>query len=350
MLKYLIPAITFQSIVIAGGYGTGRELVEFFMTVGPLSGLLAMGVTAVIWMLVAALSFDMARRTRSYNYKDFFHNLLGRGWILFELVYIVIIVLVAAVVAASCAELMANLFGLPFVAGTAVFGLWMIGSVGAGAEWLKKAFSFWSTLLYATYALVFAFALSQLFASELPFSSETAASEEWLVAGLKYAGYNVASLPAVFFTLTLLENRRECYIAGILCGLVTITPAVLLFTSLLVLYPEVLSETVPSLALLAKIDTPWLTFLFQIVLLGTLIETGAGLVHSFNDRLAVTIELTKKGRFTVALVFVVIGVAVSQFGLIDLIAEGYGTITWVVILLFVLPVLASPFIKRTDIE
>ena len=79
MKKYLIPAITFQSLVIAGGYGTGRELVEFFMSLGPLRGLLGLGVTALIWMLVASLSFDFVRRTKSYNYKDFFRNLLGKG-------------------------------------------------------------------------------------------------------------------------------------------------------------------------------------------------------------------------------------------------------------------------------
>ena len=38
--KYLLPGFVFQSIVIGGGYGTGRELVEFFLKFGPLGGLL----------------------------------------------------------------------------------------------------------------------------------------------------------------------------------------------------------------------------------------------------------------------------------------------------------------------
>ena len=33
--KYFVPGIVFQSCVIAGGYGTGRELVEYFMGYGP---------------------------------------------------------------------------------------------------------------------------------------------------------------------------------------------------------------------------------------------------------------------------------------------------------------------------
>jgi hypothetical protein len=40
--RYLLPGLVIQSLVIAGGYGTGRELVEFFLSYGPLGGLLAM--------------------------------------------------------------------------------------------------------------------------------------------------------------------------------------------------------------------------------------------------------------------------------------------------------------------
>ena len=40
--RYLLPGFIFQSVVIAGGYGTGRELAEFFLPYGPKGGLLAM--------------------------------------------------------------------------------------------------------------------------------------------------------------------------------------------------------------------------------------------------------------------------------------------------------------------
>lgn len=36
---YLIPGAVFQSIVVAGGYGTGRELVEYFTRFGVGGGL-----------------------------------------------------------------------------------------------------------------------------------------------------------------------------------------------------------------------------------------------------------------------------------------------------------------------
>ena len=78
--KYLLPGFVFQSLVIAGGYGTGAELVEFFLSLGPLTGLLAMGVATLIWSAVAASSFELARLTQSYDYRTFFTHLLGRGF------------------------------------------------------------------------------------------------------------------------------------------------------------------------------------------------------------------------------------------------------------------------------
>ena len=99
--KYLLPGFIFQSVVIAGGYGTGRELVEFFLRRGPLTGLLAMAVATVIWSVVAATSFELARLTQSYDYRIFFKHLLGRGWFLYEIIYFLQVFLVLAVVAAA---------------------------------------------------------------------------------------------------------------------------------------------------------------------------------------------------------------------------------------------------------
>ena len=99
--KYLLPGFIFQSLVIAGGYGTGRELVEFFLDLGPLTGLLAMGVATAIWSAVAASSFELARLTRSYDYRTFFIHLLGRGWFLYEILYFLTAFLVLSVTAAA---------------------------------------------------------------------------------------------------------------------------------------------------------------------------------------------------------------------------------------------------------
>jgi uncharacterized membrane protein YkvI len=109
-------------------------------------------------------------------------------------------------------------------------------------------------------------------------------------------------------------------------------------------YPEILRETVPSLFLLNVIGSKVLLVAFQIMLIGTLIETGAGLIHAFNERVAVALEEKKKVmptklRPVLAIALLVVDSLVSQVGLEGLIARGYGTITYGFWLTFVIPVL-----------
>src|SRR5690606_15444890 len=82
--RYLLPGFVFQAAVIAGGYATGRELVEFFLPAGPWGGLLGMAVGMLVWSAVLMASFELARVARAYDYRSFFQVLLGRGWFVFE--------------------------------------------------------------------------------------------------------------------------------------------------------------------------------------------------------------------------------------------------------------------------
>ena len=59
--RYLLPGFVFEAAVIAGGYATGRELVEFFLPAGPWGGLLGMVVSMLFWSAVLMISFELAR-------------------------------------------------------------------------------------------------------------------------------------------------------------------------------------------------------------------------------------------------------------------------------------------------
>ncbi len=77
--RYLLPGFVFQSIIIAGGYGTGRELVEFFLRFGTLGGLLGMLLPAmVVVSITCAIAFELARLSGCYDYRSFLRQLLGR--------------------------------------------------------------------------------------------------------------------------------------------------------------------------------------------------------------------------------------------------------------------------------
>ena len=111
---YLLPGFIFQSILIAGGYGTGREFIEFFLQLGPKAGLLAMITATLIWSAVCVCTFVLARNFQSYNYRQFFKNLLGKGWWLFEVCYVLLMILILAIVVAAAGTILQQTFGFAY--------------------------------------------------------------------------------------------------------------------------------------------------------------------------------------------------------------------------------------------
>ena len=121
-------------------------------------------------------------------------------------------------------------------------------------------------------------------------------------------------------------------------------PALLFFVAMAGLYPAILPEEVPANFVLDALGSRPFLIAFQIMLFGTLIETGTGMIHGVNERIASRLELQgrempARSRVGVAVAFLVAAAGIAQFGLIGLIAKGYGTLTWVFILIYVVPIL-----------
>ncbi|MDZ4679097.1 MAG: hypothetical protein SH848_05130 [Saprospiraceae bacterium] len=348
--KYLLPGFIFQSIIIGGGYGTGREMVEFFMTKGPLGGYLGMLISMLIWSLVMALGFEFARKEQLYDYRSFLKSLLGKGWILFEIIFIATMMLVIAVLGSATGELCQS-WGIPKLVGIAV----MFAAVGylvfKGSKLIEKVFSIWSFVLYGAYFLVILVAFSKFgnqIAAQMGLDQD---GDSWLKGGFQYAAYNLGALPAILFVARHFETRKEAVIAGLVSGPLGMIPAILIYTAMLASYPAVLSESVPAFFLIEQFNMPLLLWFFQIVLFGTFIKSGTGLIHGFNERIAGVYK--EKGQKMPDLARLGVGIAVlltavfiaNAFGLIDLIARGYGYITWAFWIIFLLPLLIRGSLK-----
>ena len=349
--RYLLPGFVFQSMVIAGGYGTGRELVEFFLNFGPTGGLLGMClVSTVVWSAVCAVTFELARMTKSYEYRSFTRVLLGRAWWLYEVCYLVIMIIVLSVIAAAAGSITQDLFSVPYLVGVFL----MMVSVGflvlKGTALVEKFLSFWSLVLYAVY-ITFLVACLTKFGGDI--KSGLALGEVkpgWFQGGIEYAAYNVGILPAILFTMRHLERRKEALTAGLLAGPIAILPGFFFYISMIGFYPSIVSETVPSIVLLEALGSRAFLLVFQVMLLGTLVETGTTLIHAFNERLASSFEdkqrtLPDGARPVVAVVLLALATLLAQVGLEELISKGYGTVTYGFWLIYLVPVLTWGFAR-----
>lgn len=343
--RYLLPGLVFQSVVIAGGYGTGRELVEFFLTLGPRAGLLAMAVTTVVWSAVSVATFELARLWSAFDYRHFFQRLLGPGWVLFEICYVGLLLIVLAVVAAAAGAIAEETFALPYVLGVVgimvAVGLLVFG----GNPAVERFFAAWSGVLYVVYLVFFVWAMRRFGGDITAHMAEGGLEGGWIWAGLRYAGYNLAVIPPVLATLRVHRRRREAVVAGALAGPLAMIPGLLFFLATVGLYPDIVDARVPANDVLETLGSRSFQVLFQVMLFGTLIETGAGLIHAFNERISglrsdrSAEPLPRWVRPAVAVTFLTVAALVSRFGLVGLIARGYGTLTVGFLVVYVLPVL-----------
>ena len=352
--RYWLPGLLFQSVIIGGGYATGRELVEFFLIAGPRGGLLGMLVATLAFSLIAALFFEFARLSQSNNYRHFFQQLLGRYWFLFEWAYCCLGLLVLSVIGAAAGDMAATHLGIQSSLGTftlmALVGL----LVFRGTALIEKVLAAWSFLLYLTYAVFVCFylwqhgaALTDNFSPAAP----PAADRHWLMGSIQYVGYSIAVLPVILFCVKHMQCRRDAITAGLLAGPIAMLPAVLFFLAMAASFPEVLEASVPADFMMQRLDLPWLKIVFYLVVFGTFVETGTAFIHAVNERINEVYcerqaSMPRWLRPLVAITALVLAlVLANQVGLIDLIAQGYGTLTWVFVLVFIVPLFTLGLLK-----
>jgi uncharacterized membrane protein YkvI len=344
--RLVLPGFAFKAVVIGGGYATGREVAEFFLPCGPRAGLLAMALSAVIWAVVCALTFLFARATRSLDYRSFFRELLGRAWPAFELAYFALLLLILSVFGAAAGAIGQALFGAPEIVGALCLMVAIALTVWHGNESVERVFKYVSVLLYAVYAALLVLSLVYFGPGiRRGFSIAALDGANWLVAGVSYAGYNVVCAIAVLPVVRHLTSQRDALVAGLLCGPLAMVPAVLFFICMCAFYPAISSATLPSDWLLARLGLPVFRLVFQLMIFGALVESGAGTLNAVNQRIATayaergrTLPPAVRAAVSTGIMVLAIFIA-SRFGLVALIAKGYRALTVLFLAVYILPLL-----------
>ena len=345
-----------QSLIMGGGYSTGREIVQYAGRFGS-RGWLAVWVIFFGFAVLSVLAFELARVARVSDYKRWIQQLIGPLWPLFDLLTVTMMMLVIAVMSAAMGSILRDTLGLPYALGLAIaFGA--VGFLAWKGEHVMEAFKVFGTVvLYAGY-LGFAFlVLSNTEPAEA--TSATVASAvstgEVLVSGMLYVGYNLAVFPAVLFCLYRQSKPTETVISGLLSGLLMTIPFVLTFVCLLRFggRSDVIDAEVPWLRMLDLVTggSPFWVAVFGVVAGWTLLETAVGSIHALVDRIEKNVEdlprswrpasgtISPTQRVGISLVVLATATGLAQFGIIDLVARGYSMLAWGFIALLAVPLL-----------
>jgi uncharacterized membrane protein YkvI len=345
--RFLLPGFALKAVIIGGGYATGRELAEYFVPSGPWGGLAAMLLATIIWSIVAAVTFALARKLDAYDYQAFFKGLLGPGWLAFEAAYIIFVILILAVFGAAAGAIGKATFGWPEWAGSVLLAGSIVAVTARGTVAVEQLFKYVSILLYTVYALFLVLALASFGGLiEQSFAVAPPPAGNWMAGGLTYASYNIVGAVVILPVLRHLTSQRDAVIAGLVAGPLSMLPAVLFFVAMMAFHPAIGAETLPSDFLLRQMSVPGFHILFQVMIFSALLESGAGAVHAINERISGAIE--KRGRPPLSIgARAGIGATIltgcmfvaGEIGLVELIASGYRFLAWLFLAVFVLPLL-----------
>ena len=348
---YVVPAAVFVSVVMGGGYGTGREVIEFFTRYGLLGGLLGIAVAASVFALVLAITYEFARVFAVYDYRTFFKKLIGPFWICFEVLYLLLFLLVLGVVGSAAGNILEERLGIASLYGMAGVLLLVVALVYFGRDAVEKVLTLWSLAMYLVFVAYFLQVMDNSGVDFFQSVGQGEIKEGWILGGGLYAMYNLAIAPVLLFSTRAIETRQEAILSGVFTGLVVMVPAVLFHISYAAGYPSVLEEPVPNYWMMSNYTTPLLLGVFLVALLGTLVETGAGLVQGLIERVEAVLAPGDEGvlghpaRSAIAAVALTLGGLLGSLGIVALVAKGYSALSVGFALVYIIPVCTVGLVK-----
>ncbi len=345
--RYIVPAAVIQSVVIGGGYGTGREVVEYFTRHGALGGTLGVLVAGFVFFVVIGATFELARRWQCYDYQSYIKQLIGPGWVLFELAFVLLLMLVLAVVGSAGGELILSMVGVSKTASVAAM-LLLVGVLTFwGRDTIVATLAIWSLLLYAVFFSYFVVAYNDGGARLAEELAQPLGGRGWLSDGLLYASYNVAVIPVLLYAIRDFRTTKESLLGAGTTALLIALPALLFHLAFSLEAGVVLDSQMPLHSSILRLSVDWLAIAYLVVLLGTLVETSLGLLQGVIERLDRAWSarreagLSRWGRASIAVLVLSISSALSSLGIVSLIGQGYRWIAIAFFMLYVLPTIAK---------
>jgi uncharacterized membrane protein YkvI len=342
---WIVPGAVFQSVTIGGGYGTGREVVEFISKGGPQSGMASVVLIAILFSVMLGFCFDLARTLRAYDYRSFMKRLLGPAWVLYELTFILGLMLVLAISGSAAGTLLNQNFGWPMFSGIVLMLLVIVILTYLGRVWVEKTLTAWSVLI-SLLLIVYAIAVLTNHSTTITATFESdELGADWWRNGARFFLYNVIIIPTLLYATRSISSRKQAWGAGLIGGTLAALPALIYHLTFMSQYPEILDESLPTFHIVRDLNMPVLLFAYIVILFGTIATTGAGILHGFNERLDMWWQqmhgrsISKWLHSAIAGSAVLASMLLANLGIVALVAKGYGALAWVSLVLLILPLL-----------
>ncbi len=354
-----VAAVWFGSHA-GGGFATGRQEVQFFVQFGWTAAWI--GIVAMLLLgIVVYNALEFSRLHDIHDYKNFFRKLyapvpfLAEIW---DLLYLYGAVLAVSAVIAAASQLLYDTLRLPFILGTLlVAGVLLLFTI-FGAGLVRKASTAMCAFIVVALVIVTFLGISKGSGNLQQLISQSVRAEgvgygKILWMALLYGAFQAILVAPIISVSETLKTRKNSFITA-LCGfLINGSMLALVCIMLLGFYPGVNEQVLPVPFVTGHLGFPWLNVLYQMILLLALLSTGVGLIFGVVKRFEISWTNTTgffknvhSKRVAICLACMILGVAISQFGLKKIVAKGYGSLGLFSLFLTIIPLLAIAPLKN----
>lgn len=339
---------------VGGGFATGNQTMNFFVEDGWYTFWIPILIIGII-ALVYRETMIMAKNHQAYDYRTIAKKLYEPYDkvlpIVFEICYLIIVLLATGGSIAGAAALFAE-FGLSYNLGVVVTGLVLFILTIFGANLIRSASSFMTVIIVVCLTLICYIGISanaDNFAQLATTGYATSSVWEALWSGLQYAGFQAIVWSIVVSVCQPLKTDKEINLTTIIGFILNSVMIVLSCMMLFAWLPGNSGETLPILYICKQIGKGWLIVLYSIVLLLAFISTGIGCVFGaiarFENIIKVPANITVR-RGVLSLCCMILSMAISLFGLTNIVKIGYGYTGIIGIFVVIIPVLTVGHIKN----
>ena len=354
---YYILAIAFSyTVAIFGGaFASGREIMQFFGRFGA-PGFWGILVALVMFAYFGMVALITTRRWQTFDYKSYVSKLYreflpekvaSKGYWLFEISYLFLCILILGIITATLAQMFVAEIGMSYgLAITIVAGIILVVvSFGAG---IIRAFNFtitWALLLAAVIVMAIAFRPISGESWSVITSGVGPGGGGWLMSAVLYVSYNLMGVIMITSLAEPLKDRVGALLAGLIGGIGVGVLVLIEYIVAMAYYPEIVEEALPLWFVCSETGSSLVRFAYDFILTGAILTTGIAVtyppVKRFKGLLIAKLGPQKEtlSGFLLTLVLILIGLGLSTFGLIPLVAKGFTTMGWIFTVVFLLPLL-----------
>lgn len=304
--KIIGLAFTYVGAVIGAGFSSGREIWRFFAR-HSTSGIYAIGVVALFFIVLAPLFFKLGKKYDIESYQCFFYKYLpGPFSYMFDLFYSCFLLGSVSVMLAGSGAVFYNLLGIPYLLGVTITIIFIILTLILSHEGILTVNSILIPILtIITIYTVVSYVMNPYSISikEVIGSDFSSGNLSWLKDSLLYGSYNLVMAVAVMTNIVYREEKENITIAGILGGIILTILLIVIYIGITFAFPDGPTQDIPILFLAGKLGRG-VYLLYIIALYFAMVTTAIANYYAFTQRFISLVKIKYEYGLLIGLIFI----------------------------------------------